>query len=91
LASVPSSLAFGEAFIGKRKPAKMIPTIVVTLMTVNQYSISPYRRTLKLLKRKQVRRIRVTQISFGVSGSQSEIMLEEATIWAGKLIACENQ
>lgn len=59
----------------------IIPTKVVTLMTVSQYSISPYFRTLKLLNRTGITRNTVIQISGGYLsfGSQNDIMFCAAT------------
>lgn len=37
--------------MGSNRPRKMRPTISVILIAVSQNSISPYRRTLKRLKR----------------------------------------
>lgn len=60
--SVPRSLVAEEAPIGRSTPRKMIPMIVATLVTVSQNSISPYRRTLKLLNRTGMNRNTVIQM-----------------------------
>lgn len=85
---VPSNLVFGDAFIGRSTPNTIIPVIVRTLITVSQYSISPYRRTLKLLKSKGMTRNIVIQISGGYLslGSQNAIMFAAATSCAGRPI-----
>ena len=59
----------------------MIPTNVVILITVNQYSISPYRRTLKLLNSKGMMRNTMIQISGGYLsfGSQNCMIFCAAT------------
>ena len=48
--SVPSS-AVPVTSIAMRSPVMIRPTMVTTLMVVNQYSISPYLRTLRTLNR----------------------------------------
>lgn len=65
-----------DAFIGKRIPKMMRPTIVTTLVTVSQNSISPYRRTLKRLKRTGITRNTEIQMEelYCSLGSQNVIM-----------------
>jgi hypothetical protein len=65
--------------MGKMTPAKMIPMIVTTFTAVTQYSISPYRLTLKLLKPKMTTKITATQISELTVGSQILMILADAT------------
>jgi hypothetical protein len=60
--SVPRSLVVGDAPIGRSTPRTMRPIMVATLMTVSQNSISPYRRTLKLLNRRGTIRKTVIQM-----------------------------
>lgn len=65
-----------DAFIGNRMPKTMRPTIVTTLMTLSQNSISPYRRTLNRLKRTGIRRnteIQMEELYWSL-GSQNVII-----------------
>jgi hypothetical protein len=50
LSFVPSN-AVPVTSIAISKPQMINPTIVTTLIAVNQYSISPYRRTLRMLNK----------------------------------------
>lgn len=77
-----------DAPIGNRRPRIMRPTMVATLMVVNQNSTSPFLRTLSMLKPKGIKNamaIDTPELTF-VFGIQKFIVLAIATSFTGKAI-----
>jgi hypothetical protein len=77
--------------MGSRIPKTMIPEIVINLETVSQYSISPYRRTLKLLKRIGIKAKTEIQTAGFTLGSQMRIIFCAATSLEGNATTYANQ
>lgn len=78
-----------DAPIGSRRPRIIRPTIVETLIVVNQNSTSPFLRTLSILKLKGIKKamaIEMPELTF-VFGIQKFIVLAIATSFAAKAIA----
>jgi hypothetical protein len=75
-----------DAPMGRRIPRNIKPTRVKTLMTVSQYSTSPYRRTLRMLNRKG-RRMKIDNQMTGESVVHNVIQVVATMILMGKSIA----
>ena len=82
---VPSKRTAVDTPIGRSSPSTIIPTNAATFVTASQYSISPYRRTLKILNTNGKTHANVIQSAGLICdlGIQYVIVLAMATSLAG--------